>query len=237
MRPDRATLSLDRVMERVGRYVQDYGVQLSVVIGVETYTQVMGDVGRMTVPQALTLSKERAAAGWRSTGIISRTLVAEVALVQLPDDWMGFRDVYEVDGQRTGDRTDRLQKRFLETPEGRDMPVKGTLWVDPSDGRVFKTEMEIQAEPTIVRVLVPDSFGSMPAVEKRELRSNTATLSVTYRLDPRLQLLVPAEMTEFYEGPWIGPDPGMAHTHSITCRATYADFKRFETSGRLVIPK
>jgi hypothetical protein len=140
---------------------------------------------------------------------------------------MMIRDVYEVDGQRVGERTDRLQKRFVETPdtaieqgrlladasarynlgtlrrnynlatttlfftrasnhprfrfkkagedrtdgvrvrrvgykeiakptliktlEGRDMPVNGSLWVDPIDGRVLMTAIEFEAHGTWVR--------------------------------------------------------------------------------------
>ena len=311
---DPATLSLDRVMDRVGRYVQDYGEQLSVVIGVETYTQLIGRVRpSVGVLQELKNAK-KLAAGHLSTGVpLVRTLVAEVALVQLPDDWMGFRDVYEVDGQRIGERTDRLQKRFVETPdtaieqgrrladesarynlgtlrrnfnlptttlffmraanhsrfrfkkvgedridgvrvwlvgykevarptliktlEGRDMPVSGTLWVDPTDGRVLTTAMEIEADATIVRAPSSGSWGPTSTETKRELVRNTATLRVTYRLDPRLKMLVPAEMTESYVGPWVGFDPKTATWNNMICQATYSAFKRFETSSRLVIPK
>ena len=42
-----------------------------------------------------------------------RRLRSEVALVNTPEfGWIGFRDVFEVDGQRVGNRQDRLEKLF-----------------------------------------------------------------------------------------------------------------------------
>ena len=61
--------------------------------------------------------------------------------------------------------------------------------------------------------------------------------TVTYEMEARLGLLVPSEMLETYEAPMRNRFSGEDEMTKIVCRATYSDFKRFETSGRLVPPK
>jgi hypothetical protein len=73
---------------RAGRYVVDYGEKVSLVVGVERYAQWMRG-GGATEPQM-------------------RTLVSEFALVRADDDWVGFRDVLDVDGIAVEDHRDRL---------------------------------------------------------------------------------------------------------------------------------
>jgi hypothetical protein len=65
----------------------------------------------------------------------------------------------------------------------------------------------------------------------------SASITVTYREEPRLSLLVPSEMLETYEGTSVSRFTGKESPTKINCRATYSDFKRFETSGRVVPPK
>lgn len=95
--PERATArdaSLDDVLQRVGRYVANYGEQAALIIAVEHYRQrytnaPLGEPAR-------------------------RDLVAELALVKTSDaiGWVGFRDVVAVDGKPIQDRQDRLQRLF-----------------------------------------------------------------------------------------------------------------------------
>jgi hypothetical protein len=81
------------LVARAGRYVVDYGEKLSLVVGVERYAQRLQGAGA-TEPQM-------------------RTLVSEFALVRAAGDWMGFRDVFEVDGAAVRDRQDRLVTLLL----------------------------------------------------------------------------------------------------------------------------
>jgi hypothetical protein len=130
---------------------------------------------------------------------------------------------------------------IIRTSQGKDMPVHGTLWIDPVQGRVLKTHMEITSE-----AMVTPDFGSEPIVDRNAVvsrpkwgnrRVNTsASITVTYRQDPSLGLLVPAEMLETYEGPSRSAFTGNETVSKINCRATYSDFKRFETGAR-VVPK
>jgi hypothetical protein len=87
--PGTAARTIDEAMARVARYVVEYGEQMSLVIGVERYSQwfLSSNVARP----------------------LTRQLVSEFAFVRVKeDDWLGFRDVFEVDGNRVSDRQDRL---------------------------------------------------------------------------------------------------------------------------------
>ncbi len=87
---------------------------------------------------------------------------------------------------------------------GGDILSSGRLWVHPETGAVLRTEL---------------SF-SGPAV----MTMKEAVIRVDYERDARLQLLVPRQMEETY-----GLDIEVVHG-----RATYRNFRRFETGGRLV---
>jgi hypothetical protein len=269
-------------MERVARYVESYGRQMSVVVGTERYLQWS------EAPRT-------------DEALVTRLLVSEFALMQVQDDWIGFRDVHEVDGKPVGERQDRLRSLFLASPEtalaerrriadesarynigrvqrnintptmaltfvqanhqarfrfrktgedrldtqsvwvigyeekqtptivrgpgGDNRPATGTFWVDPADGRVFRTHVDIVTE------------------WKQAGRRGRSTSSVTvdYGYDDRLGLLVPREMRESYVAPMVSGDASSSSGKDVLtrigCRATYSDFRRFETSVRLVVPK
>jgi len=300
-----AAPTLDLVVERAGRYVVEYGEKMSVVIGVERYAQWM--------------QKEEFARP------VVRTLVSEFALVRVKDDWLGFRDVFDVDGKPVSDHQDRLQKLFVELPAnavdqgrriaeesarhnmgaiqrnfnvpttalfflhptnqsrfkfkkvgedridsipvwkvryeeirkptiiktsaGNDMPVTGTMWVDPLEGRILKTHMQIVSEVHVGAdhpgmVNDPGGFGALqkPPAPTSDAwagsrRKSSASITVTYKQEPRLGALVPAEMLETYEGMTRSAFTGNESPTKINCRATYSDFRRFETSARVGVPK
>lgn len=271
--------SLEQVIERLGRYVADCGERMSVIVGVEHYDQ------RVTGTPA------------------QRSLVSEIAFIPTGGDWLAYRDVFQVDNRRIADRTDRLQRALVDSPQtafeqarriadesarynlgdiqrnfntptmclfvmrrqhlsrfkfkkageedvggivlwrirfeekdrptvvrspnGRSLPMKGVLWLRPGDGAVFRTEMEI--EGTIDR----------PADEGRQRLQRVpiyASVSVEYERDARLETVLPVRMREVYRGAAAGgaESPGASGIEAV---ATYSDFKRFETSTRLVIPK
>jgi hypothetical protein len=94
--PDSVTL-----LATVCRYVEDYEQQLSVVIGEEDYRQTVFETSRSIVTK-------------------KRRLQSEFALLRLPTDenqWIGVRDVYQVDGRTVPDRTGRLSA-LLKLPFG-----------------------------------------------------------------------------------------------------------------------
>ena len=282
--------SIEEVVDRARVWLADYAERLSLVIGVERYAQYSGD-------QAFSRA-------------LGRQFVSEFALVRVKDDWLGFRDVYEIDGKPVPDREDRLRKLFLESPDsamaqarkisdesarqnlgaiqrnfnvptmalfflgpgnvgrfrfrkdgedtidghrvwkiryeetskptiirtssGKDMPVKGTFWIDASDGTVLKTHMEMSLEAKMggtARTSPTDTEGGTLV---RRVNSS-ASITVTYKQDTKLGLLVPDKMLETYEGPSVNRFTGNEEVTKINCSAMYSDFRRFETSARALI--
>jgi hypothetical protein len=210
--------------------------------------------------------------------------VSEFALLRVEDDWLGFRDVYEVDGKPVRDRQDRLLRLFTDDPQtaislarrindegarlnlgvmqrnfdvptmalfflqpsyssrfrfrkdgeeklggtlvwkvgyeetvkptiirtssGKDMPVRGTFWIDPVSGQVLKTHMGFSTETT----MGPDNWTDRRLDHDadrlvRRLQS-TASVTVTYTHNEALGILVPDVMLESYEGPSVNQFTG-----------------------------
>lgn len=68
-------------------------------------------------------------------------------------------------------------RTMIRTPEGRDLPARGRLWIDPDTGRVLMTELQ---------------------VDRHGLR---AQVTVSFQSAPLRDMLVPVEMREHYEAP------------------------------------
>jgi hypothetical protein len=91
--PGRATDSLEELLQRAGAYVAAYERDVSAIVADEDYTQ------RFIVEP--------------STEV--RRLRSDVLTIRDEEEgWIGFRDVYEIDGRPVRDRTDRLAKLFFE---------------------------------------------------------------------------------------------------------------------------
>jgi hypothetical protein len=86
---------------------------------------------------------------------------------------------------------------------GKDVPSAGTLWINPADGTVVGTRLELEGFRS------PES---------------RASIDVSFRKDPVLGMWVPSRMVERYSGRGTG---------NATTAATYADFKRFQTSATI----
>jgi hypothetical protein len=127
---------------------------------------------------------------------------------------------------------------IIKTSAGKDMPVAGSVWIDPETGRVFKTHMQVEFDARVGQTSnsVDDDprRGRAPAVETVH---SSASVTVTYNQEPRLGLLVPVEMRETYEGPRLNPMSNTVGTTKVTGRATYSDFHRFETTVRWGVKK
>jgi hypothetical protein len=297
------------VQDVVGRarlYVVEYGAEMSLVIGVERYRQSVAN------------SDPRVMGVARSEPPWTRETVAEFALVRVNDDWVGYRDVVQLDGAPVGDRQNRLQQLFQQKPataleqgriiadesarynagavqrnfnvptmallflhpsnasrfrfdragsdtidgtpvwkvryrevgvptiirtsEGKNVPVNGMFWIDPTHGRILKTSLEVKGEVEISGGLsaMPESLGSNTSGHGAAPDNRVETYSrvtTSYKHDQRLGLLLPAEMVEDYQGVSVNRATGRDRITRISCRGTYSDFKRFETSGRVVVAK
>jgi hypothetical protein len=96
--------ALEAVLARAGAYVIRYQRDFAGIVAEETYAQ-------------------NSRLGWRSTrdglkrgSATHRELRSDLLLVRPEgaDGWIQFRDVFEMDGRKVRDRTDRLAKLFLQ---------------------------------------------------------------------------------------------------------------------------
>ena len=98
------------------------------------------------------------------------------------------------------------------TLKGQDLPAAGELWVREADGAVVRTRLTVRTPQT-------DEGAGM-----------NVSIRVDYRRDAKLDMWVPSRMEEIYVE---DRTPG----ERVTCTATYSDYRRFETSGRLIVPQ
>ena len=94
--------------------------------------------------------------------------------------------------------------------DGNDRVSSGILWVSEADGAIVRTRLELR---------IPQ-------------RETTMTVDVDYRRDARFDMWVPARMHEVYR-----QSRSSIVLESVDCVATYSNFRRFETSGRIILPK
>lgn len=94
---NRQEQSLDRVIERAMVYVESFERDFAAVVAEEQLEQRASSSGPDTV---------------------SRTR-SDLLLVRVPgrEEWLPFRDVFEVNGRAVRDRNERLQKLFVDAPE------------------------------------------------------------------------------------------------------------------------
>lgn len=112
---------------------------------------------------------------------------------------------------------ERRRGTIIRSPEGRDVPVEGLVWIVPDDGRVIRATF-----------FASDFLPSDPGP-----RTSRADLEATWRPDERLGLWVPAAMQERYSGPWVAE--GVAY--DITGHAVYSNYRRFEVDIRIGDPR
>lgn len=90
---------------------------------------------------------------------------------------------------------------------GADRVSRGAVWIADRDGVVVRTRLEVR----------------VPLLE------TTAAVDVDYTREAKLDMWVPARMHEHYL-----QSRAMMINESIDCVATYSNFRRFETSARIV---
>lgn len=93
--------------------------------------------------------------------------------------------------------------------DGADLVSRGAVWIADRDGVVVKTQLHLTIPRTTASAL--------------------ATVEVDYQRDARLGMWVPARMRETYI-----EMRGAKVYENIGGEATYSNFRRFETSGRIL---
>ena len=106
--PDADRISKELLLGRAGWYVQDFMEKFSNVVSEETYIQ------DSSVPMQSAALIGRAGSAARNRILKSDFLLVSVSSAQ---DWIPFRDVFEVDAQPIRDREQRLARLFLKPSE------------------------------------------------------------------------------------------------------------------------
>ncbi len=251
---------LNDVLDRLGAYLVEYEQRLSLLVAEERYEQQLVIRGRQSEKRVLTsdyvmlrVPGGAAWTGFRDTFEVDGRLVREEEgrLERLLVD--GSDDAYEqanrvaeenarynlgndvihrtinlpmltldllhprhrsrftfrkrgteiVEGQHSWklDFTEHTHPSLIKTPAGPDQITRGSAWIDPDTGRVLRTYLNVVISPT-----------------------SQAKISVDYRADQTLGLLVPFRMQESYK----------QSLSRITTTATYTNFRRFQTSARVL---
>ncbi len=117
------------------------------------------------------------------------------------------------------DLRERVRPTLVSSVDGRDVPLAGTVWFDAHDGRVHRTEVHVRD-----RVPAPKESGNEHSAPDQDLSSR---ITVVFGAAPTVQAWVPLGMRERYDNAW---------GEVTTGRATYANYRRFRTSGRMLRP-
>ena len=108
---------------------------------------------------------------------------------------------------------ERERGSLIRGTDGQNLPALGRLWIVPADGRVVKSELVIE---DFVR-------GG----------DSKAEIGVRWQRDASLDLWVPAEMRERYEGPWYERLDSRLERYDIDGVATYSNYRRFTVDVRI----
>ncbi len=104
------------------------------------------------------------------------------------------------------DLAETARPTIIQRPEGGDMPTRVSAWVEPDSGRLCKAEVRLR-----------DGRVGVPAF--------TAVVTVEFERNANLGLTVPVRMQELFFIPQRSSGEG---------EATYSNYRRFTTAGRLV---
>jgi hypothetical protein len=237
------------LVERAGRYVQEYEKQFSALVCEERQQQRIVRAG----------GRERK----------RRELVSDLLLVKVGDKTVSFRDVIAVDGKTVRDRQERLRKLFLDGTGSQSTMRQARAIADESTRYNIGFSRSLEALMVPLEILQPRSaagfqfasategltfqeFRSPSLVRYRNggrvqdmflrgrftldvdsgrvrgatlIATNSAfetTFDIRYLEDANLGLLVPAEMHEQYRH---AEKPG---DDQLEVRSSYSNFRRFQ---------
>lgn len=149
-------------------------------------------------------------------GAITRNVNVPTMALQILASSDQSRFTFEQDGEKTidGIRTWEIDYEETEPPamikngQGDDLFSHGTVWIEPSSGRVVETDFR---------------------TEDKEIQLSIE-LRVRYQQDETLGMLVPSRMTERYHVRLrpITNNPLARRSIEVNCEATYTNFRRFQ---------
>lgn len=175
-------------------------------------------VGGTTREEALRIVRENTR---RNLGDLTRTInVPTVALDFFTGDNRSRFRLKKSGEERSGDHRiwtvdydEKDRPTIIRTVRGADQRARGTVWIDPSTGAIERTVLNLGDDSRA------DEF-----VRTR--------ITVRFEEDRQLGFRVPADMVESYYRPRSRDYEQL----QIVAHATYSNFRRFQTSGKLLPP-
>jgi hypothetical protein len=256
-------LSLTDVVRRASAYVDRYGEQASIIVGTERYVQethgtaeepreqraIVSDVaivrvaaermwlgfrdvlevdGVQVADRDDRLAKVLIASGGRydearrlsdesarfNIGSVRRNFNVPTSTLFFfnSDNRMRFKfsaRAVEPDGTWQIEFRETDRPTFIRTPEGRSIYSEGAIWVSPSDGVIVRTRLKVD---------IPKRSGDP---------NGAGVIDVTFHRVDALDMWLPGSMSETFEtrasGAW----------QRVEGRATYDNYRRFETTVRI----
>ena len=216
---------------------------------VELLTDTNGDVSELT-----RIANESARF---NVGPVSRNFNVPTATLFFFKPQHHARFTFERKGTRKIDDVATWEVAYKETQRptlvmtraGQDVPIEGSLWVNPLDGTVIRTRLKLRnfadenavtpdlAAPQQTAAENPNAPRGAGAAPRASTISmgrieSSADIEVTYRKPGGMTLWLPFSMVELYEGP-IRIKAKSIHGRATT-NAKYSDFKTFDTSIKIV---
>lgn len=158
-------------------------------------------------------------------GEIYRDINDATFALQFLDTRLQGRFRWELEARETGSSdvariafTERARPTLIRRENKVDLPATGKVWIESGSGVIRRTRLAV-ADPE---------------------RRTRATIDVEFTDVPNADVLVPVAMDESYTQQLLEPARGFLWrpvTETILGRATYSNFRRFETSGRLIVPE
>jgi hypothetical protein len=210
---ERTWLTIRRVQRVDGRDVADSGLRLE---------QLLGQAAPTRQARLRQLLDESARF---NLGNIARNFSDPTLVFQFLQPRAQPQFTFTMAGTERRDGVDAVRLNYVEraTPTVvtlNDQPLvsRGSVLVARTEGTVLETVLHHTSEPINL----------------------DATIRVTFRHQPSVGLWVPVRMQETYKQQpvgWYGTPPRAAIVgETIECVAIYSNYRRFETSGRIVVP-
>lgn len=136
-----------------------------------------------------------------------------------------WRSQAEPDGTLRLEFEERERPTIVRDGDGRPMRARGQFWIAPDSGRIVRCGVTVTGRHDDV------NGNDRDAGIRREL---TYTITVQFEANDRLDLWLPSRMSEVYEQSSRRDDT--TARLQVTGEARYANYRRFETQGRIVRP-
>lgn len=169
------------------------------------------------------------------------------------------KEVKKIDGVETWqlDFKETRTPTIVSTRGGLSVPLEGSLWVVPGDGTVVKSRLVMrnfadqynsptQSNPAARPAVNPNTptsgKASMAARDMGETLDfqridSLADIEVTYKKNEKFGVWLPDKMTEMYAGGIVTKRGTPPKAGTATTRASYSEFKAFDTGVKINVPK